>query len=277
MFRIIVIRALALLVAPLCLFTAWITGMTETYPENLTEPVSSQNFGLFEAIPRYQGLTTDGEAWYYSWNLGLIKTGMDHKIEALNFIAIPLKYLLQGNNHIGGISYWDGKVYCPLEDSAEYLRPYILVYDAETLRFTGEVYELPQELHVDGVSFVAVDGLRGVAYTAEWSNAAVLNIFRLEDFTLKETVTLSAPLDRIQDAEVYDGVLYCASDNGAEKSILAVDPVTGEVTHLFDRNLGRDIEAEGFTVLPMADGSFFHCTAIGSIPVNVVFSHYAMP
>ena len=277
MFRTVLARALALLVSPLCLLTAWVTGRTETHPENLTQPVASQNFGLFEAVPRYQGLTTDGEAWYYSWNFGLMKTDMGHKITALRFIAIPPQYLFQGSDHIGGISYWDGKLYCPLEDSAEYLRPYVLVYDATTLEFTGEVYELPQELHVEGVPWVAVDGPRGVAYTAEWHSAAVLNVFSLEDFSLVRTQPLSAPLDRIQDAEVYDGVLYCAADNGDEKTLLAVDPVTGEVTPLFDRNLGRGIEAEGFTVCPLPDGSFFHCTETGSSRVNVMFSHYKMP
>jgi hypothetical protein len=277
MFRTIVIRILALLVAPLCLLTAWITGITETYPENLAQPVDSQNFGLFEAVPRYQGVTTDGESWYYSWNFGLIKTGMDHKITALNFIGIPWKYIFQGNNHIGGISYWDGKIYCPLEDSAEYLRPYILIYDAKTLKFTGKVYELPWDLHTEGVPWVAVDGPRGVAYTAEWSNAAVLNVFNLEDFSLVRTQPLSAPLDRIQGSEVWDGILYCASDNGDEKTILAVDPLTGEVTKVFDRNLGQGIEAEGMTVRPMADGSFFHCIETGSARVNVRFNHYAKP
>jgi hypothetical protein len=277
MFRTVVARALALLVAPLCLLTAWITGVTETFPENLTQPVGGQNFGLFEAVPRYQGLTTDGESWYYSWNFGLLKTDANHKITGLNFIATPLRYLFRGSDHIGGISYWDGKLYCPLEDSAEYLHPYILIYDAKTLKFTGKVYELPWELHVDGVPWVAVDGPRGLAYTAEWRNAAVLNVFRLEDFSLVRKQPLSAPLDRIQDAEVYEGILYCASDNGDEKTILAVDPVTGEVTPLFDRNLGRAVEAEGMTVRPMADGSFFHCTETGSSRVNVMFNHYAMP
>jgi len=90
-----------------------------------------------------------------------------------------------------------------------------------------------------------------------------------------KTLPLSTPLDRIQDAEVYGGTLYCNSDNGDEKSILAVNPVTGKVKHVLDRNLGRDIEAEGFTVLPMDDGSFFHHTDTGAARVNVWFNHYS--
>jgi len=277
MLRTLILRALALLLAPLCLLTAWVTGATEAYPESAVAPVSSKNFGLFEAVPRYQGVTTDGESWYYSWNWGLLKTDMRHKIQASRFIAIPLKYLLKGSNHIGGISYWDGRLYCPLEDGGDYLRPYILVYDARTLRFTGEVYELPQKLHIKGVPWVAVDGPRGVAYTAEWNDAPVLNVFSLEDFTLLRTQPLSEPIDRIQGAEVWDGTLYCASDNGDGKTILSVDPLTGQVTRLFDRNLGRAIEAEDMTVLPMKDGSFFHCIETGSKRVNVMLRHYGWP
>ena len=277
MFRGILARALAILVAPLCLLTAFITGRTETPPETQAPAISQENFGLFEAIPRYQGVTTDGESWYTSWNFGLQKTDLKHRITASNFIAIPLKFLLEGSNHIGGISVYDGKLYCPLEDGSDYLKPYILIYDAKTLKYTGEYYLLPQELHVDGVPWVAVDGPRGVAYTAEWSNAAVLNVFSLEDFSLVRTVPLSVPLDRIQGAEVCDGVLYCAADTRDSHTIWAVDPETGIVTKVFDRNLDNAVEAEGMTVWPMPDGSFFHCLETGKSRVNVMFRHYAKP
>jgi len=275
--RGLIARALALLVAPLCLLTAFITERTANPPETQAPAVSYQNFGLFEAVPRYQGLTTDGESWYYSWNLGLQRTDLNHKILASNFIAVPLQFLLEGSNHIGGISVYDGKLYCPLEDGSGYLKPYVLIYDAKTLKYTGEYYLLPQELHVDGVPWLAVDGPRGVAYTAEWWGAEVLNVFSLEDFSLVRTVPLSMPLDRIQDAEVYEGVLYCGSDIKDSHTIWAVDPETGDVTKVFDRNLDNAVEAEGFTVWPMPDGSFFHCTETGASSVNVMFRHYAKP
>ena len=270
-------RILALLVSPLCLLTSFITEKTANPPANQAEAVAYQNFGLFEAIPRYQGLTTDGESWYYSWNLGLQRTDLNHKVVANNFIAVPLKFLLEGSNHIGGISVYGDKLYCPLEDGSDYLKPYILVYDAKTLQYTGEHYLLPQELHVDGVPWVAVDGPRGVAYTAEWNKAQVLNVFSLEDFSLVRKVPLSVPLDRIQDAEVYDGVLYCGADTKDSHTIWAVNPETGEVTKEFDRNLDNDVEAEGLTVWPMEDGSFFHCTETGASRVSVMFRHYARP
>jgi len=271
----IIARVLAILVSPLCLLTAFITGRAQTPPANQAPAVSCENFGLFEAIPRYQGVTTDGESWYTSWNFGLQKTDLKHKITASNFIAIPLKFLLKGSNHIGGISVYGGRLYCPLEDGSDYLKPYILIYDAKTLRWTGESYLLPQALHKEGVPWVAVDGPRGVAYTAEWRNAPVLNVFSLEDFSLVETVPLSYPIDRIQGAEVYDGVLYCAADTKDAHTIWAVDPVTGVVEKVFDRNLDNAVEAEDMTVRPMPDGSFFHCFETGKSRVNVMFRHYA--
>ena len=89
-------RILAILAAPICVLTVWtlrtpiarilhmragafcavgaaVTALTQTFPEDAAQPVSSQNFGFFEAI-RYQGVTTDGKSWFYSWNLGLMKS-----------------------------------------------------------------------------------------------------------------------------------------------------------------------------------------------------------
>jgi len=277
MFRGFIARVLSLLVAPLCLLTAFITEKTAAPPENQAVAVAQENFGLFEAVTRYQGITTDGESWYTSWNYGLQKTDLRHRITASNFIAIPLQFLLAGNNHIGGISVYGGRLYCPLEDGPEYLKPYILVYDAATLRWTGEAYPLPPELHTEGVPWVAVDGPRGVAYTAEWHGAAALNVFSLEDFRLVKTVPLSQPLDRIQGGEVYGGVLYCAADTKDSHTIWAVNPETGAVSRVLDRNLDNAVEAEDMTVRPLPDGSFFHCLETGRSRVNVLFRHYAKP
>lgn len=271
-------RILAMVVAPLCLLTAWITDRTAAPPAETYPAVASENFGLFEAVPRYQGLTTDGESWYYSWNFGLQKTDLKHNLEVSRFIAIPFEFLIKGSNHIGDISYYDGKIYAALEDGSDYLHPYILIYDAETLKYTGVYYELEQNLHVDGVPWVAVDGKRGVAYTAEWSDANVLNVYSLADFSLVRTQALSAPLDRIQGAEIGpDGLLYCAADNKDAHTVWAVNPEDGKVTKAFDRNLDNAVEGEGITVLPMADGSLIHCIETGASRVNVVFKHYKLP
>ena len=278
LFNRLIPRVLALLVAPLCLLTAWITDLTANPPAGTYPAVSSQNFGLFEAVPRYQGVTTDGESWYYSWNFGLQKTDMCHNLQVSRFIAIPLQFLLKGSNHIGDISYYDGKIYAALEDGSDYLHPYILIYDADTLKWTGEYYELEHGLHIDGVPWVAIDGERGYAYTAEWNNAEVLNIYSLEDFSLVRTQPVTEKLHRIQGAEIGpDGLLYCAADTKGAHTIWAVNPDTGVVTKAFDRVLDDAVEAEGITVLPMEDGSLIHCIETGASRVNVVFKHYALP
>jgi hypothetical protein len=63
---------------------------------------------------------------------------------------------------------------------------------------------------------------------------------------------LSTTLGRIQGAKMLDGLLYAAEDNGARKSIVAIDPDTGVVYPVFDQALGADTEAEGlaFTTSP---------------------------
>jgi hypothetical protein len=60
-----------------------------------------------------------------------------------------------------------GKVYAPIKDGTKrpdgtrYLHPFIALFDAQTLRFTGEAHELPQALHTEGVPWIAVDARRG--------------------------------------------------------------------------------------------------------------------
>ncbi|MDR2646605.1 MAG: hypothetical protein LBB67_00535 [Oscillospiraceae bacterium] len=245
--------------------------------ESGVAPVSEHCFAFTEAVYRYQGIATDGESWYYSWNFGLLKTDLNHKVTAQNTVAIPDEYFFQGSNHIGGIAVYGNKLYAPLEDGSDYLHTRVLIYDAETLRYTGENYELARDLHVGGVPWIAVDGANDRAYTAEWSNASVLNVYRLSDFTLLETLPLSAPIDRVQGAQFYDGTLYCATDIKDSHAVLAVNPETGEVKTVLLRRLDNSCEAEGIAVWPMADGSFFHCVETGASRVIVKLRHYAIP
>ncbi|MGN0568346.1 MAG: hypothetical protein ACI4JR_07140 [Acutalibacteraceae bacterium] len=265
--------------AVLGLFVLIITDVADRPP---AEPegvvlVDSQNLVLEKALTRAQGVTTDGEYFYFSGNFFLTKmtADMTQTVEQ-NLFAIPPQLLKLGCNHIGGISYFDGKIYAAVEDGDEYLHPHIVIYDAETLQFTGEYYELPQSLHKDGVPWCAVDAERGVLYTAEWNKAEVLNVFSLDGMKLLKTIPLSQKLDRIQGAEVYDGILYLSSDlKTDEKPVFAANPETGEVTTAFIRNVGEGVEAEGMTVMPMEDGSLFHVMDIGNLRLNMSFKHYA--
>ncbi|MEK4351519.1 hypothetical protein MKX41_11780 [Paenibacillus sp. FSL R5-0475] len=237
--------------------------------------VSKQTFWLLDALERGQGVATDGNSWIFNSSYGLLRTGLDGKsVKARNELAIPLEIASQGGDHIGDISYYNGKIYAPIEDGKNYQHPYIALYDVNTLKYTGTSYALPLNLHIGGVPWVAVDAARGQVYTAQWSNASVLNVLSLDDMHVITTIPLSQSVDRIQGAEVYNGVLYASTDN-ATQTVYQIDPETGNVSVAFDRNLPSGTEAQGIAVLPTADGAQLHILDVGSNRISVNFRHYA--
>lgn len=247
-----------------------VTAGTESWRQT-----SSQTYWLLDAFERGQGVATDGNSWIFNSNYGLLRTSLDGKtVQARNGLAIPDEISKQGGNHIGDISYYNGKIYAPIEDGSSYQHPYIALFDANTLDYTGTAYALPLNLHKGGVPWVAVDAGRGHVYTAEWSNASVLNVFDLNDMHLIKTVPLSQSIDRIQGAEMYNGSLYASSDNGTQ-SVYRIDPDTGNVALAFDRNLPSGSEAQGIAVLSTSDGAVLHILDVGSARINVNFRHYA--
>jgi len=237
---------------------------------------ASHTFMLEQALLRGQGMATDGKYFYFSGNYFLNTTDMK-TMETVNkrLLAIPPVLLLKGCNHIGGICCYDGKIYAPIEDGPDYLNSFIAIYDAATLKFTGKYYELPHDLQLAGVAWCAVDAPRGYLYTCEWSNAKVLNVFNLNDMKLVKTVLLSEPLDRIQDAEMYNGTLYLSADIGT-KVVYALNPETGAVSVAFTRNVSSEIETEGMTILPTADGPVFCIMDVGPMRINVVLRQYKL-
>ncbi|MDG0813356.1 DUF6923 family protein [Cohnella rhizosphaerae] len=236
---------------------------------------SKQTFWLTDALERGQGVTSDGSSWIFNSNYGLLKTSLDGTtVIKRNTFAIPAAISLQGGDHIGDISYYNGLIYAPIEDSDSYSHPYIALYNASTLEYTGISYQLPLSLHPGGVPWVAVDAARGQVYTAQWSQAPVLNVFRLSDMSLLKTVPLSQPIDRVQGAEVYNGYLYASSDNTA-KNVYRIDPDTGEVTVAMDRSNLGGIEAQGIAVQPTSSGAILHILEVASNRISVIFRHYA--
>ena len=90
------------------------------------------------ALIRGQGVTTDGEYLYFSGNFFLNKTNIQtHETVANNLLAIPPALLLKGCNHIGGIGYYDGKIYAPIEDGSAYQHPYIAIFFSFTFNRAG--------------------------------------------------------------------------------------------------------------------------------------------
>ncbi len=208
-----------------------------------------------------QGVTNDGEYFYFSGNKNLGKADIETgEIFRITTNAIPEELKEKGCNHIGGLSYYNGYVYAAIEDGPDYLNSFIALYDAETLKFTGTYYELPHELHIEGVPWCAIDVERNYLYTAEWSNATVLNVFNLDDMSLLKTVPLSEPIDRIQGAEMFGDKLYMSCDEENDKKrIFSLDVETGLVKEVFARNIGAQFEAEGMTIYADEEGKPVFC------------------
>ena len=250
---------------------------------NLPEPDGAEVCGktryvLFDRQLTSQGVTNDGEYFYFSGNKYLAKAPITTgETEMANWDAIPDELEERGCNHIGGLSYYNGYIYAAIEDGPDYLNSFIALYDAETLSFTGTYYELPHELHLEGVPWCAVDVESNCLYTAEWSNATVLNIFNLDDMTLRGTLPLSEPIDRIQGAELYDGKLYLSCDEeNDQKRILTLDVETGLIETAFTRNVGSQFEAEDLTITVDENGPIIHVLDRGERRKSVNLTSYRM-
>lgn len=267
--------ALTLAVALLAGLTGFIDNLSapQRYPE-----VAKQNIVGLGAWNRSQDVTTDGENYYFSARTGLIKTLPDGVTEtAMNLNAIPQALRENyGSAHIGGISWYNGKIYAAIEDSKVWQYPIVALFDGDTLAYTGEYHILDASLQKNGLPWIAVDAERGLIYCAQRDNAPALIAYSLETFELVKTVPLSEPVHKIQGAEVYGGVLYAATNNDTQ-AVYAVDVLTGETRKLFDRNLTQGSEGEGLTVLPTADGALIHTLDLGPLFINAYFRHYALP
>ncbi len=263
------------LIAMVLALTVLIANSHEYPPKpGYLEPVSTQRFALLDALIRAQGIADDEESYYFSWNFGLTKTSLDGRtIEAQNLIAIPPRLIAQGCVHIGGITYYDGKVYAPIEDSKVFEHLYIATYDSETLALI-DTYPLPLENHENGVPWCAADPDKGVIYSARRDHITTLNVYDAETLALIDTIELSAPVHKVQGGQVYEGVLYLSVSRD-EHAIFAVKLSTGEVQKVFDRNLLDGVEGEGMTILKTPDGAFFHVLDIGKDVVTVNLRNYA--
>lgn len=244
-------------------------------PEPLPEfrqDLSTKDFVLLDALLRGQGMTTDGDSFYFSWFLGLTKTELDGStITKQNLIAIPPALLLKGCSHIGGISYYDGKIYCPIEDSKVFENLYLGSYDAKTLKLI-DYKAVALEDHENGIPWCAADPATGKIYSARRDHITTLNIYDPDTLELTGYLKLDAPVHKVQGGEVHNGILYLAVSR-EEQAIFAVNLKTGQVQKVFGRFLG-DAEGEGLTILPQSDGAFFHVLDVGALGVNVHLRAY---
>lgn len=237
--------------------------------------VSCERVLFLGAFARSQGITTDGESYYFSSKCSLIKTELDGVTRlSLNANAIPRELKDEyGSKHIGGISYYDGKIYVAIEDSKVWNHPIIALYDANTLDYTGEYYELPAENHEKGLPWVAVDAQNGCVYTAPRDHSPCLIVYSLENMEFIKEIDLSERIHKIQGGEVHGGYLYTATDDETQ-AVFKTNVKTGETVKLFDRNLTSGSEGEGLTIFLTQDGSFIHTLDMGPLFINANIRHY---
>ena len=250
------------------------------------ELISKDTFVLEQALMMGQGITTDGEYYYTSGAIAGIGltflakfTVEDMELVCSKMNPLPDKCEDRKNDHIGGISFYDGKIYAPVEGGDE-VTACIAVFDAETLDFTGEVYDLPATDFSDGVPWCAVDGETGYLYASVWEQTDKIHVYDVNNsMQYVKTISLSAPVKRIQGGEFLNGTLYLSKDNNDKdkiRDILSVNVSTGEVAVAAERNVGgENIEAEGMTFTEGENGPVLHVLDYNK-NIGIFLHHYSV-
>ena len=170
---------------------------------------------------------------------------------------MPKQLKKQSFNHLGGCTYFEGKIYVAVEDIMR-KHPCIAVFSAETLQFTGEYKILGEEIQPNGnLPWCAVDEENRILYTGVSRGGEFVNALDIDTLELIEKRPIEHSLYRVQGAEFYDGLLYIScNDETKVKHVYAVDPESGEIQTVLERKSGTNsVEAEGITVRTDEDGS----------------------
>ena len=266
----------------LTILTSPVAQSTET-----AELVSQNVYALENALFTGQGIATDGEYYYTSGSItalnftALAKIVVENmEIKDVRINPLPDKCIDRGNNHIGGISVYNGKIYASVEGGEDSYNACIVTFDCDTLEATGEVYDLPNDLYDDGVPWCAVDTETGYLYASKWNDIKSIYVYDTnKNMELVKEIKLSGidTIHRIQGGEFYNGTLYLSNDcedNGNFKNIYGVNVETGNVYIAATRDVGGDnVEAEGITFLPCEDGSVMHVLDYNRV-VGVFLHHY---
>ncbi len=227
---------------------------------------------------RSQGIATDGETFYFSSKTTLIRTKDDYRtLVNANYSAIPDELSENyGIAHIGGLSYYNGKIYAGLEDSKVWDYPIVGVFDAETLELS-EYYILDAELVTRGLPWVSVDPESGLLYCTDHSKKPTyLLAYDIADgMKLVNKVELSVSVPSIQGAEFHNGILYAAT-NDETQSVYKIDPANGNAEKLFDRNLVGTSEGEGMTILIKNGEPVIVAMDMGAIFINAFVREYSL-
>lgn len=223
---------------------------------------------------RGQGLTFDGVHWIFFGTRSLERADADFRTMRINRHAIPPQlwrpspFSPIGLNHIGDIDHADGLLYVPLDSShvdpalgKAYAHPVVALYDARTLRYTGRAYPLRPPHGTDDIaSWIAVDMANGVAYGIAYHQATALAVYNLPNFTFRQYIPLSRPIDQAQGGKVHNGWIYFATDRH-DKAVLRARLTTGAVETLANLQTAGDQEIEGLS---------FGCNPPGNMYLNIL-------
>ncbi len=225
---------------------------------------------------RSQGMTSDGETLYFSSKTTLIKTESDAKeLINANYFAIPDELKELGIKHIGGLSFYNGKIYAGLEDSKVWDYPIVGVFDAQTLELV-EYYIMDAEKITRGLPWVCVDPETGYLWCTDHSkNPTVLLAYDTADgMEFVKEVSLESSPYAIQGAEIKDGIIYAATNDDTQ-AIYKINPENGSVEKLLDRNLTSGSEGEGMTFITKNGESVLIAMDMGPLFINAFVREYS--
>ncbi len=234
------------------------------------ETIGTETWGIFSGVPRSQGAAWDGKRWFFSARQSMQRADTAFDVEVQVF-GIPKAIEDLGGNHIGDLDVYNGTLYTAIEDGPAYKHPFVALFDAETLAFTGRSYMLDPAMHTLGVPWVSVDGPRKRVYTAEWDPTERLNIHDLEhELKFVGNLPLKMKLGRIQGAKVFHGALYAAADD-ERKTVYKINLETGTVIKLLELGTPGS-EMEGIAL--SADGTNALMHTLNIVAPNVLFVHH---
>ena len=249
------------------------------------ELISTDVFVMDSAMIMGQGITTDGEYYYTSGTLtGIGFTAIaKHTVDGIKYVdsninPLPDVCKKRGNNHIGGLSYYNGKIYASVEGGDE-VTACIVTFDPETLEAV-DVFDLPNEQFPDGVPWCAVDNESGYLYASMWDETNTIYVYDANNemaFVKAISLTGLGKIKRIQGGEFYNGTLYLSKDShdkGKFRDILSVDVASGEVKLVAERDIGSEnFEAEGMTFTETENGPVLHVLDYNK-SIGIFVHHY---
>ena len=258
----ILLKVWTLLTVIFTALTSIIQGTPATSDKILL--INESQYVLDSAIVAGQGLSADDEYIYTSGAVSALYLGGLGKIDRStgefiqkNIGAIPSEFTSKGYDHIGGISVYDGKIYAAVEDKAEET-PLVLIYSCEDLSYTGEYYDMTNDVLDDGIPWLTVDGENGYLYTSTFHNAEEICVYKLADMSFSHYIILNEPVDRVQDGVYLDGKLYLNLDPDTDdytKTVAVIDIASGKVEQKITRPVaGIKTETEGIYAYKNADG-----------------------